>query len=112
MTQLIESLKHWGDKAFAKTLEIELMKLGSSNLPLQKAVTPGAFVSDAGVAVTVLSIGDDGINIKAKAGVMFSEILWGYCCGEEEPMINNAYCEISIFINKTTADTKFVVLSG
>jgi len=109
MIKLTESLNDWGNKSFSKTLELELVKLGSSNLPLQQAASPGTLVSNADIGVTVLTVRDCGIEIQAKVGIMFSEILWGYCCGEEEPMINNAYCELSVCIHKVTADTKFIM---
>lgn len=112
MIKLIESTLCWGRDNFPDVLKMELIKLGAEILPLQKAATPGSFVNDSDIGVTVLSVLDDEINIKVKVGVMFSEVLWAYCCGDDEPMINNAYCELIIVINKSTAVAKFeVVLS-
>ena len=74
--KLIESIKYWGSDNFPNVLKIELIELGADNLPLQKAATPGSFVKDSDISVTVLSIHDDEINIKVKVGVMFLEILW------------------------------------
>ncbi len=110
MVKLVESLKYWGKESFSSILKMEIIKLGTNNLPLQKAATPGRFVLDSGIDVIVLMVSDGGINIKAKIGIMFSEVLWGYCCGEEEPMVSHAYCEIIVIINKRTSSAKFVVL--
>lgn len=110
MIKLIESNKCWGTNDFPHILKMEIIRLGANNLPLQKAVTPGSFVNDSDIGVTVLSACDDENNIKAKIGVMFSEVLWAYCCGDDEPMVSNAYCEAVIVINKITSITKFRVV--
>ncbi len=107
MIKLAESLKHWGDASFPAILKIEIMKIGVNHLPLQKAVSPGKFISEDAIDVMVLTVDDDKTTIKVNVGIMFSEVLWGYCCGEEEPMVNSAYCELSVLINKITADTIF-----
>ncbi len=44
MMKLIESLRHWGSKEFSSALKMELIRLGTDNLPLQEAATPGTFV--------------------------------------------------------------------
>ncbi len=107
MIKLVESRKYWGSDNFPDILKKELIKLGTAHLPLQKAATPGSFIRNSDIGVGILSIADDDVNIKAKIGVMFPEILWAYCCGDDEPMVNDAYCEFVVVINKTTAAAKF-----
>jgi len=110
MVKLVESLKLWGNNDFSNTLKKELMELGVNALSIQDAATPGKFVNDSEIGITVLAITESIQYINVKVGVLFSETQWGYCCGEEEPMISNAYCEICVSINKNTLDAEFNVL--
>lgn len=109
MITLIESTKNWQNSNFSNILKRELTWLGAKNLPLQQSATPGSFINEeAEISVSVLSIlNSDATNIKVKVGVMFSEILWAYCCGGDDPMLSDAYCELIVTINKTTAITRF-----
>jgi len=110
MVKLIKSLNYWGTDNFSNVLKMELLELDVNNLPLDKATTAGKFIKDSEIGITVLAISENEENIKAKIGVMFTETQWAYCCGEEEPMTSNAYCEVKITINKLTANTIFIVL--
>ena len=110
MVKLVESLKHWGSDNFSNILKKELVELGVDFLPIQEAATPGKFVNDSEIGITILAISDNKAHINVKIGAIFSEIQWGYCCGEEEPMVSNAYCEICVSINMNTSDVEFNVL--
>lgn len=107
---LAKSMAYWGNENFSSVLQKELIELGVNSLPIQEIATPGKFVNDSEIGITILNISKSKLNIKVKIGVMFSEIQWGYCCGEEEPMISNAYCEVYLYINKITSEVKFEVL--
>ena len=111
MIKLVESLKDWSTPCFSETLKRELIKLGARNLPLQEAATPGTLVVEPTIGVTVLTLREDKINITVKTGIIFSEILWAYCCDGDEPTTTNAYCELMVVINKTTASTNFKLIS-
>ena len=107
MIKLIESLKHWGSSDFSNVIKNELAELGVNSLSIQDAATPGKFVNDTEMGITVLAMSENVQHINVKIGVIFSETQWGYCCGDEEPMVTNAYCEICIFINKNTSHAEF-----
>lgn len=110
MIKLSKSIVHWGNNSFSSVLKKELVELGVNNLPIQEAATPGKFVNDSEIGITILTVSENKLNIEVKIGIIFSEIQWGYCCGEEEPMISNAYCEIYLSINKSTSEVEFEVL--
>ena len=110
MIRLPKSLKHWGRDDFADVIKKELLELGANSFLPQEAATPGTFVNDSEIGITVLTSGENKSHIKVKLGVMFAEVQWGYCCGEEEPMISNAYCEICVSLNKNTSQAEFTVL--
>lgn len=110
MVKLIKSLNYWGTDNFSSILKMELLELGVNSLPLDKAATAGKFINNSDIGIIILSISKNEENIKAIIGIMFTETQWAYCCGEEEPMTSNAYCELEITINKLTANTIFIVL--
>lgn len=110
MIKLSQSLKYWGRDNFADILKKELVSLGAENLPLQQAAAPGHFVADSDIDVTILSLYYNKSSIIIKAGIFFSEILWAYCCDEEEPVTTNAYCELEVVINKFSSNTTFDVI--
>ncbi len=110
MIRLPKSLKHWGSDDFADVIKKELIELGANSFLPQEAATPGKFLNDSEIGITVLKTDENKLHIQVKLGVMFSEVQWGYCCGEDEPIISNAYCEICVSINKNTSQAEFTVL--
>ena len=48
--------------------------------------------------------------IQAKVGVFFNEIIGGCSCGDD-PLSENAYCELQVSIDKVTAEAEFSVNS-
>ena len=112
MSKLIDSLKNWKNSSFPEVLKAEITGLGVEHLPLQEAASPGALVMDSDFDVMVLTSSENESSIKVKIAVMFSEVLGGYCCGDDEPIVSNAYCELDVMINKITADTEFALLSS
>ena len=110
MIKLRRALKYWGKDNFADILKKELVSLGADHLPLQQAATPGRFVADSNIDVTILSQSDNAKTVKIKVGIFFSEIVWAYCCDEEEPVTTNAYCELEVVINKFSSIAIFDVI--
>jgi len=110
MITLPKSILCWGSDVFSNILKEELIELGVNSLPIQEAATPGKFVNETEIGITILTTNENKLNIEVKIGVLFSEIQWGYCCGEEEPIESNAYCEIYLSINKNTSEVEFEVL--
>ena len=110
MIKLAASLGNLGDDAFARTLKTELEGLTMGSLPLEKGTTQGGQVDDSDISVTVIDAFDRETSIQAKVGVFFREIVGGCSCGDE-PVAENAYCEILVSIDKETAVAEFSVIS-
>jgi hypothetical protein len=109
MPKLINSLNNWNSDSFSLTLKSEIENLKTGTLPLDKGVSQGGFVDDDNIAVTVLNASDDEHFIQARVGIFFTEIV--ICCGcGDEPMAQNAYCEMRIGIDKATAEAVFTVM--
>lgn len=106
MPKFVDSLRDWNTDVFSLTLKQELERLPSGALPLDKGITQGGMVDDATITASVLSFKENPTAIQAKAGVFFTEIIINCGCGDD-PMPTNAYCEILILIDKTTAETEF-----
>ncbi len=109
MPELANSLRDWNTDVFPRTLKQELEHLPSGTLPLAKGVAQGGMVDDNNIAASVLSFNDNETTIEAKAGIFFTEIVINCGCGDE-PMPTNAYCEIRITLDKTTAKAEFDIL--
>ncbi len=111
MTMLSDALHDWGTASFSRTLCEGLKGLESGILPLDQGVYQGGFIDDSDMEVTVLGVRDERNCIQADVGIFFTEIV--ACCGcGDEPMAQNAYCEIEIEICKFTAEAVFRVKPG
>jgi hypothetical protein len=111
MPELLNSLRDWNTHAFRLTLKSELEHLPSGTLPLDKGVAQGGFVDDNNISATILSVTDTEAEIKARVGIFFTEIVINCGCGDH-PMPTNAYCEMQLNIDKTTAQTEFKLLQN
>lgn len=109
MPKLINSLRDWKSASFTQTLKNEISSLGSGTLPLGKGISQGGYVDDSNLATTVLHVADDERAIHARVGIFFTEIVGSCGCGAE-PMPQNAYCEMRISIDKTSAEAEFEVI--
>jgi hypothetical protein len=110
MPILVSSLRNFGSDSFTATLKRELETLGSGVLPLERGTTQGGRVDDSNLSATIIRVGEDAQFIRALVGVFFSEIVGGCSCGDE-PVAENAYCEIQVLIDKQTGEAEFAVVS-
>lgn len=110
MTKLINSLSDWQSESFARTLKGEMESLKPGTLPLYKGTSQGGMVDDSNIAATVMNVAEEDHAILATVGVFFDEIVGGCSCGDA-PASDNAYCELRVTIDKSTAETEFVVIS-
>ena len=109
MFKLPNTLRDWNSVTFNQTLKAELESLPVGSLPLAKGTSEGGYVDDSNLSVTVLQTHDDEQYIQAKLGIFFTEIM--ICCGcGDDPTPKNAYCEMQVQIDKSTADAHFTVL--
>ncbi len=110
MTRLPVSLQHWQRDGFDQALKQELQGLPAGSLPLEQAACRGGIVDDSDLSVTVIEAADDGGFIRVRAGIFFTEIVGGCSCGDD-PIRENAYCEILVRIDNTTAAAEFEAIS-
>lgn len=99
-------MRAWNCPDFASALKSDIRNLASGVLPLHEAVTRGGYVDDSNLEVTLLGSGDDGSAVEARVGVFFTEIVINCGCGDD-PMEENAYCELRVSIDKRTAEAAF-----
>jgi hypothetical protein len=111
MPKFLNSLRAWKSDDFARILKSEIENLERGALPLEKGVSQGGVVDASELAVTVFGAADNGAAIQANVGVFFTEIVGGCSCGDE-PVANDAYCEMQIRIDKATADVEIFILSN
>jgi len=109
MAKLPDSLRDWKTDAFKQTLKSELERLRGDVLPLREAISEGNTVYDRDLGVTILSVEDNEGFIQARVGVFFAEIISCCSCGEGSP-IDEAYCEMTVSIDKATAEAAFTVI--
>ncbi|MCK5697120.1 MAG: glucosamine--fructose-6-phosphate aminotransferase [Gammaproteobacteria bacterium] len=110
MTQLIKSLQAWGFENFKKTLKQEMEGLNNDLLPLNKATCQGGVADDSNIAVLVNSIMTTDTHLQINTGIFFYEIIAGCNCNDD-PVAENTYCEVLVSINRTNAETEFILLS-
>jgi len=109
MPELFGALRESRSGRFEKALKHELENLPAGTLPLENGTSRGGFVDDSNISVTVISTRQNENSIQAKVGVFFTEIITGCGCGDE-PMPENAYCEMLISIDRTTSAARFEVI--
>ena len=69
------------------------------------------YVDDSSITCTVLNFKDDKDHITIKTGIFFTEIL--ICCGcGDDPVPENAYCEIMIKLDKKNAKAIFEIIDA
>ena len=109
MPKLTDSLRDWNSERFAQTLKREVEALGVDDLPLIWGISHGGVPDDTQpISVSILGLGEEADNIQVNLGVYFTETLAGCTCGEE-PISMNAYCEMHLLLDKTTAEAQFKV---
>lgn len=107
MIRLPDSLKAWGSPAFRTTLLDELKRHGAGVLPLQQGLSHSSHALEDDYSLVLLGSDDAGGRIRARIGVFYLGIVAGCNCADDptpvEPL--NEYCEVSLAIDKATAET-------
>jgi len=109
VAQFSKSLSEWNTDTFKSSLKLEIENLDAGTLPLEHGVSQGGNIDDSNITATILNIADETSTITGKVGIFFTEIVGGCNCNDD-PVETNAYCEIIITINKTTATTTITAL--
>ena len=102
----------FGSPEFRKILVEELQQLPIDQLPLQQGLTTSSYVVDEARKVMLIDVREDIESIHVKAGVFYSGVVAGCSCADDPTPIekNNEYCELQIDIDKTTAQTRVILL--
>lgn len=109
MPKLLDTLQQSRSSSFEKALKRELENLPAGTLPLEQGTSRGGFIDDSDISVTVINAKQNENSIQAKVGVFFTEIIVGCGCGDD-PIAENAYCEMLISIDKATSEAEFMLI--
>jgi hypothetical protein len=109
MLKFPNALQDWNSNSFKQTLKNEIENLKPGSLPLEQGISQGGYIDDKNITATILSASDNDATISAKIGIFFTEIVGGCNCNDD-PVEINAYCEMIINIDKTTAETNIVTI--
>jgi hypothetical protein len=112
MIELTSSLKAWNTAAFADVLKQEVTSLGINSLPLQQGLKYSSVALADKLSVSILNTSEDDDSIFANASLFYTGIIPGCSCADDPTPIDesNEYCEISICINKTTAEASIALV--
>ena len=110
MPQMTESLIHWGSPSFDTALKTELESLPSGTLPLDKGCSRGGYADDRGLTVIIRDVKQTASAIHAQVGVFFSEVVTGCSCGDA-PLMENAYCEMAVVIDRESGEAGFTIIT-
>ncbi len=103
MPKFTNALRDWTTDSFKQTLKNEIENLKTGTLPLEQGILQGGRIDDSNITATILSSTESASLIKTRVGIFFTEVVGGCNCNDD-PIEINAYCEIRISINKTTAN--------
>ncbi|OOZ38677.1 hypothetical protein BOW53_14620 [Solemya pervernicosa gill symbiont] len=109
MAKMPNARRDWGKEAFSESFKREMECFRKDVLPLAEAIDEGNTVFDNDLGVVINEIGDDEQQIKVRVGVFFAQIVFCVSCGEGPP-IDEAYCEMWVSIDKSTAETQFTLI--
>lgn len=109
MPRFTATVQAWNTQDFVRRLKGDIRALQSGALPLHQAVMRGGYVDDSDLELTLLRCSDHGETIQAHVGVFFTEIVINCGCGDD-PIEENAYCELQVSIDKRTAEAAFSVI--
>jgi len=103
MPKFTNALRDWTTDSFKQTLKKEIENLKTGTLPLEHGILQGGHIDDSNITATILNSTENSSIIKTRAGIFFTEVVGGCNCNDD-PIEINAYCEIRISIDKTTAN--------
>ncbi len=112
MILLKKSAASWGTDAFSATLRAEMEGLRSDVLPIAHVIGPGNRLDDSDLGVIVNAVSDDGHQIRATIGVFFAEVVACATCSGSSGMCDEAYCELTVTVDKTTGEAHFAPLQA
>jgi len=115
MITLTKTLSAWQTDAFSTTLKDELESTSITLLPLQAGLQHGSHVAEGeGFKVMVINAEDDDRQILPKVGIFYASVIAGCSCTDDPTPLDtcNEYCELTLAIDKSTAETVFNLISN
>jgi hypothetical protein len=114
MIRLEKSLSAWQSPEFEDVFRHEVAQLGTTQLPLQQALSQGSYASDRHLKVLLISTSVRQGFIQVKAGIFYSGILPGCACSDDVAPDNEytEYCEMLFAIDQQTAECTVSLLTG
>ncbi len=110
MVTLPNALAAWGSDAFSATLKAELEQLRSDVLPIAHVVEAGNELVDKDLGIIVNRVEDKGEQIEVAVGVFFQQVIACCTCSGGNGMCDEAYCELSVRIDKRSGEAQFTPL--
>lgn len=112
MIELASSLKAWNTPAFADVFKREVSSLDTKSLPLQQGLKYSSVALADKLSVSILKTSETDDSIFARAALFYTGIIPGCSCADDPTPVDetNEYCEVSICINKTTAESSITLV--
>ena len=113
MIRLEKTLSAWGTPDFEAVLKQEIAQLGDDQLPLQRGLSTGNYVTADPITVMINSVAEMENVIRVKAGIFYQGVLGGCSCADDPTPTSesNEYCEVQLDIDKTTSETSIALQS-
>ena len=107
MIKLAKSLNAWGTPGFNDILKKEIESLDAQYLPLQQGLSYSSHATNSDFNIMIISAHEDDSFLHVKAGVFYSGVIAGCSCADDPTPVpeQSEYCEISVDIRKTSAQT-------
>lgn len=104
----------WETPDFTQIFKQMVQQLDVAELPLQQALAHSSYVSDSKREVVILNAAATAEQIRVKTGVFYAGIIAGSCCSDDPTPAceENEYCELEFVIDRQTAGTEVILLSG
>ena len=112
MIKLTDSLAAWGTAEFKEVLKGEISRMDAKSLPLQQGMSLGSYAKDDNISATILNVSEDEAAIHVKAGIFFTSIIAGCSCAYDPTPLDeqNEYCDVQLDIDKTTGETRIMLI--
>lgn len=112
MIHLPDSLRAWRSPGFREVLKDEVERLNAGLLPLQQALKTSSHALDGPFEAMIIGVTDEPDVIRVKMGIFFSGIVAGCNCADDPTPVEaqNEYCELSLAIDKATAEASVTLL--
>ena len=112
MNILRNTLNRWGTTEFDDLLKADIDQMTVDQLPLQQAITSSSYALDTNIQSIIINKTDDSDSIQVKAGIYYTGVIAGCNCADDPSPADEIpeYCVVQIEIDKTSAETKIILL--